>query len=59
MAPIRETPIPDEVLDLATGRMVRPDRVARLRDYLEHGGTWKPEAVAECMVDELLSSRSS
>lgn len=59
MALIREITIPDEVLDLATGRLVRPDRVARVRDYLEQGGTWKSEAVAERMVDELLASRSS
>lgn len=59
MALIREVTIPDEVLDLATGRLVRPDQVARVRDYLEQGGTWRPEAVAQCMLDDLLSSRSS
>lgn len=60
MALIREeVGIPEEVLDLATGRFIRPDRVARVRDYLEHGGTWQSEDVAESMVSELLGSRTS
>lgn len=60
MALIREdVVIPEEVLDLATGRLIRPDRVARVRDYLEHGGTWHSEDVAESMVSELLSGRTS
>ena len=59
MALIREITIPDEVLDLVRGSLVRPDQVARVRDYLDHGGTWKPEAVAERMVAEMLTSRTS
>ena len=59
MALIREITIPDEVLDLARGRLIRPDQVARVKDLLDHGGTWKPEAVAACMVDEMLAGRTS
>ena len=59
MALIREEVVPEEVLDLATGRLVRPDQVARVRDYLEQGGTWRAEQVAERMVDELLAARSA
>lgn len=59
MALTREEVITEEVLDLATGRFVRPEQVARVRDYLEHGGTWQPEDVAESMVSELLAARTS
>ena len=55
MALDRDVNIPDEVLDLVTGRLVRPEQVARVRDYLENGGTWQSEAVAKSMVDEMLS----
>ena len=55
MALDRDVNIPDEVLDLVTGRLVRPEQVARVRDYLDNGGTWQSEAVAKSMVDEMLS----
>jgi hypothetical protein len=59
MALDREVNIPDEVLDLASGRLIRADQVARVRDYLDHGGTWTSQAVAESMVDEMLTARSA
>ena len=55
MALDRDVNIPDEVLDLVSGRLIRPEQVARVRDYLDNGGTWQSEAVAESMVDEMLS----
>ena len=59
MALDREVTIPDEVLDLVSGRLVRPDEVARIRDYMEHGGTWKSEAVAGSIVDAMLTARTT
>ncbi|MFP5327930.1 MAG: hypothetical protein ACLGHT_10675 [Acidimicrobiia bacterium] len=57
MAPIREIVIPDEVLDLASGRYVRPERVERVRNFLDQGGTWQAEAVADSLVEEMLATR--
>lgn len=59
MAPIREIVIPDEVLDLASGRYVRPEQVERVRSFLDQGGTWRAEAVADCLVEEILAARQS
>ena len=59
MALDREVNIPDEVLDLAMGRFVRPDQVARVRDYLDSGGTYRPEAVAARILEEIAASSRS
>lgn len=59
MALFREITIPDEVLELARGPFVRPERVDDLRSYIDDGGTWAPEDVAASMVAELDVRRPS
>ncbi|MGH9150252.1 MAG: hypothetical protein ACRD0D_05920 [Acidimicrobiales bacterium] len=54
----RSVHVPEGLLDTlvagATGPLVRPHEVARVRGFLQSGGQYPTAAVAACLAEEIL-----